>query len=66
MTRKDYRAFAEVIKEGRSMNGTGAITYIAIEIAKVFRNDNPQFRPVQFFKACGYEDSTLDYLSSKL
>jgi len=47
MTRKDYQALAELIRQGLE---PVQFTY---ELCKILENDNPRFDQAKFLKACG-------------
>ncbi len=51
MTRKDYEAFAAIIKNAPIARG-----YYAEEMAKVFKRDNPRFDANKFFAAADLAD----------
>lgn len=57
MSRKDYRAIADVIENemrfAKSDETRQAIANIAREMARVFKADNPRFRFDVFYSACG-------------
>ena len=63
MTKKDFIAVAEIIREhGNIFIGSSfddgakfAANRIARELAKVFKQQNPRFDTVRFLEACGVE-----------
>ena len=64
MTKKDFIAVAEIIREHGnilSINGDFddgakfAANRIARELAKVFKQQNPRFDTARFLEACGAE-----------
>ena len=69
MSRKDYQAVAEIVKEAgecypmdmcdsptESIASRETIRFMALRMAKMFRADNSLFRAVTFFEACGLND----------
>jgi hypothetical protein len=57
MTRKDYRAIAEVLAYHTA--STTPITHnemktLCLELCEVFKKDNPNFRSETFLQACGF------------
>ncbi len=65
VTRKDYKAIAEIIEvntEKHKQQGTGSLLCdtvrksIALELADYFATDNPKFDRQKFLNACGLED----------
>jgi hypothetical protein len=56
MSRRDYQALAEVIREVAATGGDeGTLLAVAERIARVFAADHPAFDPVKFYTACGFE-----------
>jgi hypothetical protein len=59
MSRKDYRAFAAVLKESLEASETQGEKYIvartAKELAVTMKSDNSNFRYDTFFEACGLD-----------
>jgi hypothetical protein len=63
MTRKDYKAIAEAIKnvlelERRDNNGAGGpvenvVGLLSENIAGIMAQDNPRFDRIKFLSACG-------------
>lgn len=51
MTKKDYKAFAEVFKIARQRNQS--LNAIIAEVASVFYLDNNKFDRTKFYEACG-------------
>ena len=67
MTRKDYRAFAEIFsdlkvetKDSRYVIGRDQMM---VRMARIFKADNPAFRPVQFFIAAGHTSDEAGHLA---
>ncbi len=52
MTRKDYIATAEILKDNETPSA------IALELALMFKRDNPAFRAGKFFDAAGFPELT--------
>jgi acetate kinase len=62
MTRKDFRAFAEMIaSESRQADPatTVMLERIAEKMAAIFRAENPRFDAVRFQRACFPVDPSL-------
>lgn len=60
MTRKDYRATAEVLKQALDNNAdeTGeVVAEIAQGLAYMFKCDNRSFRFDTFYEACGFDEN---------
>jgi hypothetical protein len=63
MTRKHFRAIAEVIKsmkeekekQGDLWNDTDELFYLTLELAKTFKELNANFDLEIFMDACGFE-----------
>ena len=64
MTKKDFIAVAEIIREHGNIfshncsfddGAKFAANRIALELAKVFKQQNPRFDTVRFLEACGVE-----------
>jgi hypothetical protein len=63
MTRKDYIKFAEVIKTAKAhikahecnIPSDEIVEKVAVDLAYVFKQDNPKFDMERFFKACELE-----------
>lgn len=62
MTRKDYVAIAAALRqfymddERESIHtASGAVEYVAHNIANVMARDNPRFDRQRFLRACGIE-----------
>jgi hypothetical protein len=60
MTRKDYEAIARAIRlfheddeRDPIHTASGAVEYVASNIADVMSADNPRFDRARFLKACG-------------
>jgi hypothetical protein len=72
MSRKDYQEFASIIKDvegsARLDNAReiAAIHEIMLRSARYFKADNPNFRPVQFFMACGQSADTAGIWASRI
>jgi hypothetical protein len=73
MTRKDYVKFADLFKENlekaEERSGTETqeiVDSIVFGCAKIFHYDNPNFRPYQFFEACGYSKVTAGQMYSRI
>ena len=55
MTKKDYIAFARMIRVNmRKLDGFTR-DFVINSIAQVFENDNPRFNRAKFYEACGYK-----------
>ncbi len=54
MTRKGYEMFAKYIKEEEAP--LNVMRRLAVELAAMFKIDNPRFDKHKFYKACGMED----------
>ena len=63
MSKKDYVAMAEIFRDGletleknpkENATGSAVVDMIALRMARLFKADNPSFRPIQFLTACGY------------
>lgn len=72
MSRKDYQEFAAMFKD---VEGTAridnareiaAIHEIMLRSARYFKADNPSFRPVQFFMACGQDAECAGVWASRM
>jgi hypothetical protein len=76
MTKKDYIVFANAFKDalGKECFDRHPKAHVDIETvdnlvltcARIFKSDNPAFRPVQFFTACGYSTVQAGYMAAKL
>ena len=59
MTKKDYEAFAKVLKARmqytRTVSYDSAIADIIEDITDIFQSDNPRFDRARFLKACGLD-----------
>lgn len=65
MTRKDYEKFADMIRgtvtslnndvEGK-VTGNNVVAHIAMQMIRIFANDNPRFDENKFLKACNLID----------
>jgi hypothetical protein len=56
MSRKDYRAFAKVLKDvADAPSRESAVERIASGLIAIFRADNPNFDEARFRKAAGLE-----------
>lgn len=53
MSRKNYKAFAELLKGLK--DGEVSHLYMTQKIAFLFKQDNPRFDGYKFSKACGYD-----------
>jgi hypothetical protein len=56
MSRKDYRAFASVIKamkEGQEAGFTPSLRDLALALSGVFAQENDRFDQQKFLEACG-------------
>lgn len=66
MSRKNYRAFAEMLllarddiekkpfwTEDEKLSSIDTLNAIAVQIAKIFKQDNPRFDSEKFFEAAG-------------
>ena len=69
MTKKDYKIFAEMIKERLDYNDkfdpdeatkacVDELTAIANKMAVIFQIDNPRFHKIKFLTACGVISGT--------
>lgn len=56
LTRKDYKAIAEIIKANTNNECAAGAYNIGLELADYFAKDNPRFDKDKFLKACGLED----------
>lgn len=72
MSRKDYVKFAEIIKDvegGCHLDNpreVAAVHEIMLKMARTLKADNPNFRPVQFFMACGQSAEGAGVWASRL
>lgn len=60
MTRKDYEAFASVIRDfldeyGYDQHNRMVAGWFFSALSKVFIKDNPRFDEVKFRRACGFD-----------
>ena len=53
MTRKDYVAFAQIVKELDEFRFDNVMVEAAVRMARLFAADNPRFDDRRFFDACG-------------
>jgi hypothetical protein len=53
MTRKDYVAFAQIVKELNEFRYDNVMVVAAMKMARLFAQDNDRFESVRFFDACG-------------
>ena len=66
MTRKDYVMLANVIKAQRKPhNDTETINEIALSLADVLEEDNPNFDRVRFLWACELQTETPERVSTR-
>ena len=64
MSRKDYQEMAAIVASMPTK--ADASYYVAIKTARMFKNDNPNFRPVQYFTACGFTTEQAGEMTAKL
>lgn len=55
MSRKHFKAIAEVIHKADYLNGKQKLL-LAVDLCGIFTNDNPRFRPIEFIDACNPEE----------
>ena len=56
MTKKDYEKIAAALENRRYMHASksaATVDAIAMDLCKVFGDDNPRFNAVKFLQACG-------------
>jgi len=53
MTRKDYVAFAQIVKELNEFRYDNVMVVAAAKMARLFAQDNDRFDAERFFDACG-------------
>lgn len=54
MTRKDYKKFAELIKDYKADRGESILlSALVADLGYIFKQDNDRFDYDKFFKACG-------------
>ncbi len=53
LTRKDFKAVAEIINSNRGQGVEYTLDNIASELADYFVTQNPQFDRERFMRACG-------------
>jgi len=56
LTRKTFKAVAEIIESNRGQGVEYTLDNIAEELADFFATQNPRFDRDKFLKACGLED----------
>jgi hypothetical protein len=64
MSRKDYQEMAAIVAS--MPDKAPANYYVAIKTARMFKNDNSAFRPVQYFTACGFTVEQAGEMAAKL
>ena len=55
MTRKDYIATAEILKDYKDEMSKNLFQFIVYDFADLFEADNPNFNENKFYSACGLE-----------
>ena len=60
MTRKDYIAIANVIKEYKGLMADSDHHQLVWELADIFQNDNERFDQHRFMAACGHGPETIE------
>jgi len=55
MTRKDYEAFAAIVKDLNEFRFDTAMVLVAAKMATVFAADNERFDAGRFYAACGID-----------
>ena len=61
MTRKHYKAIADIIAQSKENAGeatTVVLAVLTIKLSHFFVQENPRFDKVRFMKACGFTVST--------
>lgn len=61
MTRKDYEALAQMVKEAEPQTDLG-LRILVFKMADYFKADNPNFKHEVFYKACGLDDSQYKHI----
>ena len=55
MTRKEYQAFATIVKDLNEFRFDTAMVLVAAKMATVFAADNERFDAHRFYNACGVD-----------
>ena len=55
MTRKDYIATAEILKDYKDEMSKNLFQFIVYDFADLFEADNPNFNEKKFYSACGLD-----------
>lgn len=58
MSRKHYSEVAEILKSAQESPHEPPLTFVARELALMFKRDNPRFNAGKFFDAAGFPELT--------
>lgn len=61
MTRKDYKATADILKEYADEIHPAIFTDLVDEFSEMFEKDNPRFDPDKFAKATGANNLEFNF-----
>jgi len=64
MSRKDYERFAAILEDCPKEIEGAPREWLAVQMARVFKDDNTLFSPLHFFRAAGFDEKcSLDLIT---